>query len=193
MSERDIMPWTSPFGQHIDSIQLPLNASETYLIGECVTIDTNGEANEPADEPDSHQVVGVAVSGGNTTASTGTVDWRTGNIITTSALVQVAPFRPGARFITENLSQSGTAFSDTAPDQTDVGDGVGLTLISGVWGVDSSMTSGDMIGSIVDVLDSLMRPISESGVTLATTDTYYVVFEINAGIAATDGNTADTA
>jgi hypothetical protein len=193
MSARDIMPWHSPLGGHTAVGQFPLKASETVLIGEPATVDANGLVAQCSTEPDSHQVAGICVTGGDTTASTGSVDWRTGNIITTNGLVSMVLMTPGQRFITPNLSLAGTTFSDTAPTQALVGKGGSLCLIGAVWGFDTSGATDDMIGTVVDILDNLKRPISESGVTLATTDTYYCVFEVNAGIAATDGNTADLA
>ena len=179
MSARDIMPWNSAHGGTYRTTRGFMQASETFFVGEPVTIDAGGEIAQCATEPTQGSVFGIAAIGpgsdGNiTNPRTGTTTWSEGESI------PVWVPEPGMQWITSNYTQ-GTAFDDVPPTIAVIGDAAGLALIGGVWGIDQTPTANDATCRIIDILDDMKNTIVRPGaadIALAVGDTYYVVFEI---------------
>lgn len=179
MAARDIMPFNGPFGGHSRVIHFRLNASETFDVGEPVSVNADGELTESDDDPLDADIMGIAMGGpgaGQTNPATG-ANWATGD------LVPVVIPDSNSLFITRNYSEAGSAFNDTAPVVARIGDECGLSLISGSWGVDISTTNNTC--RIIDLLNENKESIQQSGETLDTSagqilsaPAYYVVFQI---------------
>lgn len=163
MALQDIMPYDNPHGGHCRIMEFRLNASETFLQGEPVAVNADGELTESADDPVDADLLGIAATGGDTTASTGSIDPNTGNVITTGGMVKVYMPDANQTFITSNFSSAGSAFGDAAPAVANLGDEAGLSLISGSWGIDISATNN--LCRIVDILDADGASIQRSGGT----------------------------
>lgn len=179
MAARDIMPLLGPHGPYSQIQYFPLNASETFLIGEPVSVNADGELTESADDPVDADIMGIALAPVGTGA--GFENWRTRAAYTTSDLIPVVIPDPTTLFITRNWSVAGSAFNDTAPAASNIGDEAGLSLISGVWGVDISATNNTV--RIVDILNARKISILETRETLTTTTVgglaqYFIVFKI---------------
>lgn len=182
MAARDIMPWTSPTGGHPEIRHFRMNASETFLVGEPVSMNADGELTESADDPVDDDLMGIALA----PAYSGALSPRTGAAYTTGDLIPVVIPNDNTLFITRNFSAAGSAFNDTAPALADLGDEVGLTLLSGSWGVDQGTTNNPC--RIVDILNANKVSIQQTRETLTTSVTYYVVFQIVAHQSASLGN-----
>jgi hypothetical protein len=163
MARQDIMPADSPIGGHCRVLEFPLNASETFVEGEPVSVNADGEVTESADNPAAADIMGIAATGGDTTAGTGTIDFATGNIITTGAMVKVFIPDQNTIFRTRNFTVAGVAFGDTAPAASNIGDEVGLTVIGGSWGLD--VAGGTNTCRVIDVLDADGNSVMRSGAT----------------------------
>jgi hypothetical protein len=148
-----------------------MNASETFGVGEPVAVNADGELTESADDPVDADIMGIAMAG------PGGVDLNpeTGNAYTTGDMIPVAIPDQNTYFICSNFATDG-AGTQAAPAVANLGDEAGLTLASGVWSVDVGATNNTC--RIYDILDDQKRSIQKSGVTLAATDTFYVVFGI---------------
>ena len=169
-----------------------LNASETFLRGEPVSLNADGELTEAADDPVDGDLLGLALEDGDTSNATGLSQGgmrmgqytdaglpQTGDII----LVGIPSYLQ--TFETSNFSTNGSAFGNAAPALANLGDRAGLSLISGSWGVDTNVTN--FVARISDVL-------SRNGISLqfdrqATGRT--VVFHMSATQLNTFGNLDD--
>ena len=180
MSARDIMPWNSAHGGTYRATVGYMNASETFFVGEPVKINGDGEIEESDDPPTAPQLFGIAAIGPGdagtiTNKRTGTTTWSEGEEI------PVWVPEPGMQWITSNWTVAGTAFDDTPPVLTDIGEICGLIEIGGVWGLDNGPAANTNTCRVVDILDDMKNTIVRPGATdiaLAVGDTYYVVFEI---------------
>ena len=192
MARDDITPWNSPNGGIVRAGSFQMDTAGIWARGEPVGIDGGGQANLVSTDPDSHQVVGIAAHDvGTGSGGTVSVNWRTGLDFAAGDECSVILFQPGQYWFTANVDIGGGGpFADSAPLITHIGEGLGLTLISDVWGVDFSLGTADMIGQCVDVLDTNLTSISSADFDGTGVG---VVFVINAGLGATDGNLADTA
>lgn len=124
-----------------------LNASETFLRGEPVSLNADGELTESADDPVDGDLLGLALEDGDTSNATGLSQGgarmgqytdlglpQTGDIILVAIPTYLQTFQ------TFNYSTSGSAFGAT-PTLADLGDRVGLSLIGGSWGLDTAVTN----------------------------------------------------
>lgn len=180
MAAFDIMPFRSPHGQMGKIEHFRLNAAESFVVGEPVSVNADGELTESADDPVDADLMGIALAPGGASGAA-SLNWRTNAAYTTGDRIPVAIPESSSLYITRNFSAAGTAFNDTAPALADIGDEVGLSLISGVWGVDQSATNNTC--RIVDILNARKTSIQETGETLNTTlvggvAQYWVVFQI---------------
>jgi hypothetical protein len=170
MSARDIMPLNCA---EWEIMHFPLDAGATFVEGEPVALNDAGEVQEAGDDPTNGGFIGFAASSGDTAGATGTIGtFRDGGTLgdfnPTSNLPQTADLIPvwvpktnGARVVTRRFSSVGAAFGDVTPTRGHVGDEVGLSLISGVWGFDISTTNN--VGRIVELWDANQIPIELSG------------------------------
>lgn len=171
MAARDIMPYAGPHPSYARVAHYRMNAAETFLQGEPVSVNADGELTESADDPQDADIMGIAVAGpGDGTP----INPDTGVAYATGDIIGVYLPDPTTYFVTPNYSEAGAAFNDTAPVVARIGDECGLSLIGGSWGVDISAANNTC--RIVDILDDLGRSIQRTGATLATTDDYTVVF-----------------
>ena len=189
MALNDIIVHQSPHGGSPLIRYYPLNASQTFFKGEVVRVNGDGEVTETATEPSAANVTGIAMAGPGTTATalrnpkTNTT-WATGDRVPVSIPSSDVLYR------TENWTVAGSAFDDTAPAATDIGETVSLALISGVWGVDNGPGANAAIGRVEDILNASMESILITGETLLTTDTFHIVFSIIAHTGTPDSGEA---
>ena len=162
-----------------------LNAGETFLVGEPVSQNADGELTESADDPVDADLLGIAGSDGDTTNAGGlsTLRNRFGQftdtrVVSTGDMIPVVIPDGLILFRTANFSSGGAAFGDVAPAAANVGDEVGLSLIGGSWGVDISATNN--IGRIVDVLETTLGISLQMKTPAATRTSRVVIFSINA-------------
>ena len=163
MARNDILP----LDDMQDRICRPfrLNASETFVLGEPVSLNADGELTESADDPVDGDFLGIAAMDGDTAATNGlsAARFRLGSItdtgiVTTGDLINVWIHQPGLHYSTPNYSSGGSAFGDVAMALADIlGERGGLSLISGSWGFDLTVTN--FIARGMDVRD-------RNGVTL---------------------------
>lgn len=182
MAKNDILVWTAEHGGHDKVRYGTLAAAATFVAGEPVRLNTAGELVECSNNPATgDDFGGIAVTSGDTVGATdanGSVRQRLGAFTPGTGfpvagdLVGYVQPAPDIEFITSNFDSTTGAFGDV-PAQTDIGDGVGIQIVSGVWGV---AKGGNQIARIVDVLDINFRPIAYSGKTGAR-----VVFVFTAG------------
>lgn len=175
MSRRDIMPYYmdgkfAPLVQHYN-----LNASESFLLGEPVSVNADGELTESADRPVDADFLGIAASDGDTTNAGGLATARNpggaqftdGQVVTTGDLIPVWVCDTNTLLVTSNFSSGGAAFGDVAPARSNIGDQATLDLISGSWGISLAVGGGADIVRIHDVLSadgrSLRRDNSLTG------------------------------
>lgn len=162
MARFDIVPFDSPHGGQSRILELPLNAAETFLQGEVVRLDADGNVTESGDDPTPANVLGIAATGGDTTSGTGTLDPDTGLIIVAGGQVLITIPGSSDTFLTSNFATDG-AGTLTAPLITNIGDEAGFTLAAGVWSLDVGTTNN--VARIVDVLDADGNSIMRSGGT----------------------------
>lgn len=167
MSAYDFMPWKESAGSNV--LHGPMNASESFLVGELVGINSDGEVAElPADgtkavlgDIDVARICGIAM-----TSTTG---------LSTGAQISFYPADQGTLFITDNITDgSGTA---VVPTGTMRGLAVTLEHNNSAWALipGTAATFGtDIAALIVDVLDSTRTPISATD----TTTGVYAVFQL---------------
>lgn len=137
-----------------------LNAAETFLCGEPVSVNADGELTEAADDPVDADLLGIAGSDGDTTNAGGLSflsnrfgQFTDASAIATGDLIPVIVPNELIFWQTSNFSSAGSAFGDVSPAAANVGDEAGLSLISGDWGVDISASNNTV--RIVDVLEPL--------------------------------------
>jgi hypothetical protein len=179
MALDDIQIHSSPGGGPLIQYY-QIEASQTFQKGEPVSLDQDGQVTECAAEPAPEDLLGIAMAGPAATAGTfgAMINPRTGVAYADGDRVPVVIPQPKDRFSTSNWTTGGAAFSDTVPDISDIGDVCSLDLIGGVWGVQQGGTAASAIGIIDDVLNVRKESIFDTGETLATTDTFYIVFSI---------------
>lgn len=196
MAKNDIRPFSHPMGGHGRVHWVRLNASETFVAGEPVSINADGELTESADDPVDADLFGIALASGDTVGATdgnGTFKFKIGAFApgtgypTTGDLVPVQVPDSNTYFITKNFSAAGSAFADASPALADIGDEVGLSLISGSWGVDQSATNNTC--RIVDVLDANLNSIQLSGGT-GTQVVFQIVAHQSASLGSADAPAA---
>lgn len=152
MGAYDIVPATSPHGGHNHVVAYPINASETFRMGEPVRMNADGELTECTTPVDAaEEIFGFAAGDGLD------VD---GNSRTAEELVSV--YEPGdTLFMTRHFTTDSATAGET-PTAAHIGDVGGFTRISGTWHFD---INEEGVARIVRVLDSLKRDISSSGDT----------------------------
>ena len=109
---------------------------------------------------------------------------RTGTTYADGDYIPVLIPQNGDIFITSNFTSDSSTYSNAAPTIANVGDMIALESQSGVWGVEVGATGTAIVGILLDVLDVRKDSIFRRGggasadVTLATTDTFYILFTI---------------
>ena len=166
MAKQDIMPADSPGGGHCRVLEFPVAAAQTFVEGAVVRVNTSGQLVASVDNPTSANVFGIAATGGDTTAGTGTLDPDTGSVITTGGMVKVYVPDITTVFRTMNFSSAGAAFGDVAPAAGHIGDEINIELIGGNYGV--GIAGSNNLGRIVDVVNADGNSVMRSGGTGVT-------------------------
>jgi hypothetical protein len=190
----DIMPHSSPWGGAFITRWAQMTASEVFDIGEPVMVVAAGTLTEPTDDAAQWTLAqmadgnlcGIAAAGpaggAQTNDRAAQINPATGIAYTTGDDIPYWPVDMGIVFRTQNL-YAAAAGSAVTPAITDIGNsyqvtygtfgtpdaGWGLEQTSGVFGT-------DVCAQVVDVLDSLYRPIRLSGQTGV-----HVLFTLTAG------------
>ena len=195
MGIRDIRPFSSILGGSLSIRTAPMNASETFLPGELIFINTDGEAQ--AAPIDGTQILlaetgigtaiefGVAVNGPGAVSSAARPFFQqihpdTGNFYATGDRIWyypagegnlfVAPFLvaggAGGRSVAAAGANNGTILEITYEAASTPDAGFGVELTAGVAGT-------DLLARVHSVLDSNFRPISATA-----TNGAFAVFEI---------------
>lgn len=175
MARFDIMPFRGGSqGTVIPPVEhYRLNASETFVEGEPVSVNADGELTESADDPAAEDVIGIAAMSGDTVGSTNAIGIyrkRRGmfspgaspNLPQTGDQIQVWEVYQGHTFVTKNFATDGSGTA-AVPAAANIGDRAGLTLINGNWFLDTGTTN--FIARIVDVLDANGISVQEQGGT----------------------------
>lgn len=196
MAFRDIQPYKSHEGGHIDIAYAPMNASETFEGGELICINTDGEAQTFTKNGGqavlaqagigTGLIVGVAVNGPGAAASAAVptgrawVNPETGTTYATGDQIAYYVTGPGRLFISKALVAGGASGASTAVSGAARGIIYEITYESAStpdagWGVEltAGVAGTDVLAKVVDVLDSNYRRISATA-----TNGVYVVFEI---------------
>lgn len=170
MAVNDLLPWLSADGGTHQVMQGRLKASESYLLGEPVYINAAGEISESGDDPDSPKFGGIAAHSADTTAATRNPKTRL--VYAAGDLVSFWVFHIGDLIVCQNFATDG-AGTAAAPLVANLGDEAGFTLSSGVYSID--VGTGSELVRIVDILNSRKEPVIQTGETLLSTDTFYVI------------------
>jgi hypothetical protein len=188
MAKLNIMPYR---GADQGSVMPPteryrLNASETFVLGELVSVNADGELTESADDPAAEDVIGVAAASGDTVGTTdamGAYRKRVGlfapgispNLPVTGDMVPVWEVFGGHTFIAQVFATDGAGTAAT-PALANIGDRAGFSLTAGVWSLDTG--TANFSARVVDVLDVNGRSIQESGLTGANALFRFVTDEL---------------
>jgi hypothetical protein len=164
MARDDIRVWSDPHGQHGRIKYFRVDATQTFLKGEPVRINADGELQELGDDvdPATVRLIGIAAGDGSTASR----DWRTDANFTTGATIPVIIPNQDTEFIVSNANFGTTSEAFSAaevPLLAHIGDEAGLELVSGVWGVNIGATNNTV--RIVDVLDANFESVQDSGLT----------------------------
>lgn len=169
MAKNDIRVWRSPKEPLV--AHFPVAASSTFCAGEPVRLNTGGELVEATtDWATGNDFLGIAMTSGDTVGATdanGSVRQLTGAFTpgtgfpVSGDMVPVIVATPDTWFVTSNFDATTGAFGDT-PAKTNVGDGGGLALVSGSWGI---AMGGAQNARVLQVLDSSYNDIAYSGGT----------------------------
>lgn len=155
MAARDLMPYISPRGGSTLTSAYPIGAGETFLQGEPVVLDANGNLTISGSNPAA--VLGIAAENYEDAGS----HLDTGAYGTPVAVTgrKITIYRPtdDQLFITQNFATDGLG-NATTPAATDLGDQAGLILNGGFWVLDTG--AGNKICEVEDVLDEQKQPIS---------------------------------
>lgn len=176
MARFDIMPYRGGSqGTIIPPVEhYRLNASETFVEGEPVAVNADGELTESADDPAAEDVIGIAAMSGDTAGVTNTIGIyrkRVGmfspgaspNLPQTGDMIQVWEAYQGHTFVSSNFATDGAGTLVTPTLANALGERAGLTLASGQWSVDTGTTN--FLVRIVDVLDANGRSLQNGGGT----------------------------
>ncbi len=135
-------------------------------------------------------LLGIALAGPNGPGGITLNDPQTDTAYAAGAMIPVMIPDSNTLWITRNYSLAGVAFDDTAPVVADIGDVVGVISIGGIWGLDNAPEANDATCRVIDVLDnqkvSLNPRAGGTARTVATTDAFWVVFQIIAHMGTPD-------
>ena len=172
MAKNDFMIWNSPDGGHSLVRYGTLKASETFVAGEPVRLNTAGTLVECSDNPATgNDFGGIAVASGDTVGATdangafrfkiGAFTPGTGFPVAGDLVPYIVP-TPTTQFITKNYDATTGVFGDTPTATTVIGNGLGIQIVSGTWGL---ALGGNQIARCVDLLDANFTPVGLSGGT----------------------------
>ena len=176
MARFDIMPYRGGSqGTVIPPVEhYRLNASETFVEGEPVSVNGDGELTESADDPAAEDMIGIAAMSGDTAGLTNTIGIyrkRVGmfspgaspNLPQTGDMIQVWEAYQGHTFITKNFATDGAGTLVTPTLANALAERAGLSLTSGQRSLD--VGTSNFIARVVDVLDANGRSLQNGGGT----------------------------
>jgi hypothetical protein len=166
MAKNDIRVWKHPATPMV--AHFPIAAAATCVAGEPVRLNTAGELVEATTDPATgNDFLGYLTVSGDTVGATdangtfrnlvGAFTPGTGFPVSGDLVSVVIP-NSSTHFITANFDATTAGFGDV-PAKTDVGDGAGLQLVSGSWGI---AKGGAQNVRILQVLDSAYQDIAFS-------------------------------
>lgn len=181
----DIKPFASYLGGTVSIRWAPMKASETFLPGEPILVDSNGLAataiRDGTEMILADGVAGISINGPGLATATAelpaTQGWGrlykhpdTGENYATNDKIWFYPFDENNYFVANKMVTAGGATLATAPTGADRGDRFQITYVSattpdGGWGIErTAATIGtDYVAEIVDVLDSVGKSVTASG------------------------------
>ncbi len=166
MAYDDIQAHSSPRGG-TDWVQhFPMETGVTFGKGDFVKMDTDGQITECVDEEDPEDILGLAMAGPSGPGASTLNNPRTGTTYADGDRIPVLISTPGQLFRTKNYTLAGTAFDDTVPDTSIIGQLAAIALIGGVWGIDSAPAANSETCRIMDVLNGRRESIADTGETL---------------------------
>ena len=135
-------------------VAYPVTASQTFRVGEPVTVVAAGTLSEAADDPT--DIAGIAAHRSTDRAG---VDFGVG--------FQVTIYRggPDQVFRTTSFATDG-AGTQATPTLANIGDLAGLTLAAGVWSLDTGAANG--LCEVTGILDSNGRNLSDPNLLSGT-------------------------
>lgn len=174
MAKNDIRVWRAP--KELLVQHFPVAASETFVAGEPVRLNTGGELVECTTAwATGNDFLGIALASGDTVGATdanGAFTQKKGAFTpgdgfpNSGDLVPVVIATPDTWFITSNWTAttgaSTASVAATAPAKTNVGDGGGFNLDSGNWVLGMGVAQN---ARVLQVLDSNYEDIAYSGGT----------------------------
>ncbi len=160
-----------------------MDAGESFGKGDVVGLADTGEIQESLTTGPIHSgLLGIAMGGPNGPGGITLNDPATDAAYATGAMIPVAIPNSDVLWATKNFSAASAAFDDTAPLVADIGNACGLVSIGGIWGLDLAPDTNDTTCRLIDVLDSqkisLQPRAGGTARTVATTDVFWVVFQI---------------
>lgn len=160
MSANDFAPWTSHMGGHIQVAYAPMNAGETFRVGELVSINADGELTESVDDPVPMDFAGIALApaGYSISGTAVSTNPMTGANFTTGDPCPYVKALPGQQFITANFATAGGGVTVMplayATAYALIGEAAGASFTSDVWFVDSGGTGDRELFRIEGFLDA---------------------------------------
>ena len=179
MAYDDIQVFSTPGGGGPRIMHYGMDAGETFSKGDAVTLADTGQIQESVSTGVlAEGLTGIAMGGGIGPGGITINNPRTDAAYAENDRIPVAIPDMNTYFITQNFTTDEATFSDVAPLTTNIGDECALVSIGGVWGIDSGPDAGTETCRIHDVLNIRKESIVDTGETLLTTDTFYIVFQI---------------
>ena len=179
------MPEGDDYGPFTRIDHKPLNAAESFVRGEPVQINSDGELAESGDDPVAVDFAGIALDSGDTVGATdaiGTFRQSIGqsqqgaspNLPTTSDATKYHKVSIGSTVESGNFATDGAGTLATPTQANAIGLGAGFTLNGGVYSIDVGVTNNVLV--ITDVLDNngdsiANRATNATGVTVVATVT----------------------
>lgn len=187
MAKGDIMPYQ---GRDEGSVLPPirsfrLNAAETFVQGEPVRLNVDGELAEAGDDPGVDDFIGISAESGDTVGATDAIgrfrdpryQFTPGanpDLPATGDMIRVWLPVPGSTFVAKYFATDG-AGTQAAPALSNIGDEAGLTLAGGIYSVD--VGTANNICRIVDIIDGTSGDsLQATGGTPTTTSRIIIEF-----------------
>ena len=186
MAYDDIQLLSSP-GWAPRVVYYGMDASEAFSKGDVLTLASSGQVQEALTTGvTAPGLLGISMGGGVGPGGITINNPRTGTTYAENDQIPVIIPDSNTFFITENYTVAASAYQDTAPTVADMGATCSLMSISGVWGLDIGEDADEATCRIMDILNVRKESIRDTGETLATTDTYFIVFQIVAHMGTPD-------
>ncbi len=180
MSEFDIMPYLGQGGQYCQVGSGSIDTSASFLKGEPVELDANGDLIEASDEPDvsgggaiGSSAMGIAMSGANATALAGLRDVTSSsraNAQDENVQLSFSKFHRGDQYVlpAARFSLNDNASMDDTVLASHKGDLCSLRTTGGVWGICVHTDSSNRQFRIVQLMDANGGIAERTGLSINT-------------------------